>query len=60
VEKAAGSAKQMPDNNEVIEALNTTEFDTVLGKIRFDRKGDVTAPGYVFYVWKDGRYHHYQ
>ena len=60
VEKAAGSAKQMPDNNEVIEALNTTEFDTVLGKIRFDRKGDVTAPGYVFYVWKDGRYDHYQ
>ena len=30
--------------------------DTVLGKIGFDKKGDVTAPGYVFYVWKDGKY----
>ena len=29
---------------------------TVLGPIGFDRKGDVTVPDYVFYVWKDGAY----
>ena len=60
VEKTAGGAKQMPDSKKIIEALNTTEFDTVLGKIRFDQKGDVAAPGYVFYVWKDGKYDYYQ
>jgi len=27
---------------------------TVLGEISFDRKGDVTVPDYVFYVWKNG------
>ncbi|MDH3241200.1 MAG: branched-chain amino acid ABC transporter substrate-binding protein [Alphaproteobacteria bacterium] len=31
-------------------------FETVLGKIGFDAKGDVTAPGYVFYEWNDGKY----
>jgi branched-chain amino acid transport system substrate-binding protein len=40
----------------VIAALKSTQFDTVLGKIGFDAKGDVTAPGYVLYVWKAGKY----
>ena len=31
-------------------------WQTVLGEISFDRKGDVTAPDYVFYVWKNGAY----
>jgi len=37
-------------------ALRKGKFSTVLGTIGFDKKGDVTAPGYVFYVWKDGKY----
>ncbi|MDX1482852.1 MAG: branched-chain amino acid ABC transporter substrate-binding protein [Alphaproteobacteria bacterium] len=36
--------------------LRKGNFDTVLGTIGFDAKGDVTAPGYVFYEWKDGSY----
>jgi len=36
--------------------LRKGKFSTVLGSIGFDKKGDVTAPGYVFYVWKDGKY----
>jgi branched-chain amino acid transport system substrate-binding protein len=40
----------------VADALRAGQFNTVLGKIGFDKKGDVTAPGYVFYVWKDGKY----
>ena len=51
VEKAGST-----DTVKVQEALFTGEFDTVLGKIGFDDKGDVTAPGYVWYVWKDGTY----
>jgi branched-chain amino acid transport system substrate-binding protein len=40
----------------VADALRKGKFSTVLGTIGFDKKGDVTAPGYVFYVWKDGKY----
>ncbi len=40
----------------VADALRKNKFNTVLGTIGFDKKGDVTAPGYVFYVWKDGKY----
>ncbi|HEY4252498.1 MAG TPA: branched-chain amino acid ABC transporter substrate-binding protein [Roseomonas sp.] len=31
-------------------------WQTVLGEIGFDAKGDVTAPDYVFYVWRNGSY----
>ncbi len=51
VEKAGST-----DTADVIEALNAGQFDTVLGKIGFDDKGDVTAPGYVWYEWKNGTY----
>jgi len=48
------------DEKKVIAALHKNQFDTVLGKIGFDSKGDVTAPGYVFYVWKNGKYDYLQ
>lgn len=44
------------DAVKIREVINSGTFDTVLGKIGFDAKGDVTAPGYVFYEWKDGNY----
>jgi branched-chain amino acid transport system substrate-binding protein len=44
------------DAEPVIEQLRAGKFDTVLGNIGFDAKGDVTAPGYVFYEWKNGEY----
>jgi branched-chain amino acid transport system substrate-binding protein len=48
-------------NTEAVEkVLNADKFNTVLGDIGFDDKGDVTAPGYVFYVWKDGKYDYVQ
>ena len=28
-------------------------FNTVLGEISFDRKGDIKQPGFVPYVWKN-------
>jgi branched-chain amino acid transport system substrate-binding protein len=41
----------------VAEVLRTQEFDTVLGRIGFDAKGDVTGyDTFVWYVWKDGKY----
>ena len=44
------------DAKKVAKVLKSSQFDTVLGKIGFDSKGDVTAPGYVFYEWKNGKY----
>jgi branched-chain amino acid transport system substrate-binding protein len=40
----------------VIESLRRHEFPTVLGKIGFDAKGDVTGSSYVWYVWRNGEY----
>lgn len=44
------------DFDAVVKALNDGKFNTVLGELEFDDKGDVTLPGYVFYEWKDGKY----
>lgn len=45
-----------PDTAKIASALRAQAFETVIGKIGFDAKGDVTAPGYVFYEWKNGKY----
>lgn len=52
----AAERARTADPMKVAEQLHEGEFDTVLGTIGFDQKGDVTAPGYVFYVWNDGGY----
>ncbi len=44
------------DTDALIKTLKSEKFNTVLGNIGFDDKGDVTAPGYVWYVWADGQY----
>jgi branched-chain amino acid transport system substrate-binding protein len=44
------------DTKKVIASLRSNKFNTVLGNIGFDKKGDVTAPGYVWYEWKGGTY----
>ena len=48
------------DVDALIKVLRSTSFSTVLGDIGFDMTGDVTAPGYVFYEWKDGNYDYLQ
>lgn len=50
--KDAGSV----DTEAVQKALHAGKFDTVLGDLSFDDKGDVTLPGYVWYVWENGSY----
>ena len=44
----------------VAEMLQSVPVETVLGKISFDKKGDVNAPGYVMYEWKEGKYDYVQ
>jgi len=47
------------DTAAVSKALKNGRFKTVIGEIGFDAKGDVTAPGYVVYAWKDGKYDYF-
>lgn len=42
--------------DKVIAALNKGEFSTVLGKFKFDKKGDPNLPPYKFYKWSKGQY----
>lgn len=51
--EAAGSAEP----EAIVKALRGgTAFDTVIGPIRFDAKGDVVDPFYVMYAWRGGTY----
>lgn len=53
--QAAKEAKS-EDSKAVIAKLNASEFKTVLGNFKFDKKGDPNLPPYKFYSWKDGKY----
>ena len=53
---AAANTAKSTDFQKVVDALNSGTFKTVLGDLKFDAKGDVTLPGYVFYEWKAGKY----
>jgi len=51
--KAAGST----DGQKVAAQIQGKSFDTVVGKLQYDDKGDVSNAQYVWYVWsKDGTY----
>jgi branched-chain amino acid transport system substrate-binding protein len=51
VEKAGST-----DLDAVIEQLHGNQFETVLGPIAFDDKGDVEGAAYVMYEWDNGQY----
>ena len=44
------------DAAKVADTLRSQQWDTVIGKLGFDAKGDLTAATYVWYVFKDGKY----
>jgi ABC-type branched-subunit amino acid transport system substrate-binding protein len=37
-------------------AMRGGSFDTVIGKLSFDAKGDNKLPGFMVYQWKGGQY----
>ena len=51
VEKAGST-----DAAKLAEVIRGNTFETVLGTLDFDDKGDVVNPEYVFYVWSKGQY----
>ena len=52
----AGNFSRTTDPRLIAATLHAERFDLVLGPVGFDAKGDVTAQGYVLYVWKDGAF----
>jgi branched-chain amino acid transport system substrate-binding protein len=52
----AATRAKTTDAAKVSAVLHSSKFPTVLGVLSFDKKGDVTAPGYVVYRWSKGNY----
>lgn len=48
----AGSVKYV----DLQKAVSANSFDTVVGKLGFDDKGNNKEPGFVVYQWKAGQY----
>ena len=44
------------DSEKVAEALRGGSWDTVIGKLSFDAKGDLTSSTYVWYEFQGGKY----
>ena len=53
---AAAEAAKSLKTSAIAGALRAGTFETVVGTLRFDRKGDVVDPKYAVYSWRDGRY----
>jgi branched-chain amino acid transport system substrate-binding protein len=53
--QAAEKAKSVK-RDDIVKALNDTEFDTVIGKFKFNEKGDPNLPPYAVYRWSKGTY----
>jgi branched-chain amino acid transport system substrate-binding protein len=54
--EAATKAKTTDPKKVAAELKSGGPWNTVLGKISYDKKGDVTDSDYVFYIWKNGSY----
>jgi branched-chain amino acid transport system substrate-binding protein len=52
---AANKAKSVKVDD-LSKALKSMTVDTVVGPLTWDKKGDVTDPKYVLYIWKAGKY----
>ena len=54
--KQAAEKAKSTASADVVKALNDTEFDTVVGKFKFNEKGDPNLPPYAVYRWSNGGY----
>jgi len=54
--KQAVEKAKSTDSSKVVKAMNDSEFSTVIGKFKFDKKGDPSLPPYAVYQWSDGKY----
>ena len=53
--KQAAELAKSTDGKKIAEVMLSGKiFKTVIGDIAYDKKGDITRPDYVMYVWKKG------
>ncbi len=53
--KQAAEEAKSTDGKKIAAVMNSGRvFKTVIGDISYDKKGDITRPDYVMYVWKKG------
>ncbi|MBS4096707.1 MAG: branched-chain amino acid ABC transporter substrate-binding protein [Sulfuricella sp.] len=50
----AVAASNSTEMNTVSKTLKSEKFDSVLGKVGFDGRGDISAPGFVIYAFNRG------
>ncbi len=56
IKQAAEAAKSLDPKKVAAQIHSGMTFQTVLGPLSFDKKGDITKPDFVVYEWKDGAY----
>src|SRR5690606_29248631 len=54
--RAAVEKAGTTDVDAVADAIHGNTFETVLGELTINEKGDVENPEYVWYVWENGSY----
>jgi len=54
LKQAADAAKTLDPKKVAAQIKSGQKFNTVIGELTFDKKGDITRPDYVVYVWKKG------
>jgi len=53
---AAAEKAKSTDPKKVAEEMRKGDWNTVIGKIKYNAKGDIQNPEYVWYIWKGGKY----
>ena len=54
IKQAADAAKSLDPKKVAAQIKTGQKFKTVIGELSYDKKGDITRPDYVMYVWKKG------
>jgi branched-chain amino acid transport system substrate-binding protein len=52
MKQAAEAAKSLDPKKVAAQISSGKKFKTVIGELSFDKKGDITRPDYVMYIWK--------
>jgi len=55
IKQAAEAAKSLDPKKVAAQIKSGQKFKTVIGELSYDKKGDITRPDYVMYVWKKGK-----
>jgi branched-chain amino acid transport system substrate-binding protein len=54
IAQAAAAIKSVDPKKVAAEVRTGKPYKTVIGELKYDKKGDITRPDYVVYIWKKG------